>query len=261
MAALVKSELDPESFEIFDSHTIAERLALTVEFTTLKEGAKYKQKLSDILERAERHPIVAFELSKLEDQLKVELIECGLYETFKTKYQSNREVWEKRGEDGTVGKECMGLIQDQLFEARRLKTIIDRIHANPGLIPPEWMAPLPPGIRLATMGECNGETESPITYDDLKEGRIVKLTTDNKCYTLNDLVHFYNHHRGIDMRSPITRKELNAVDLEFMRILARRRRPLGMNGSWSGGKSKKSKKSKKTKKSQKTKRRKSKKLT
>jgi hypothetical protein len=75
------------------------------------------------------------------------------------------------GEEETVGEECIGLLQDELFEARRLKTIIDRIHANPGLIPPEWMAPLPPGIRLATMGECNGETESPITYDVLKEGK------------------------------------------------------------------------------------------
>jgi hypothetical protein len=152
------------------------------------------------------------------------------------------------GEDETVGKECIGLLQDELFEARRLKTIIDSIHANHGLIPPEWMAPLPAGIRLATMGECNGETESPITYDDLKEGKIVKLTTDGRCYTFNDLVHFYNHHRGVGMRSPITREDLNAVDIEFMRILASRRRPLGFNGSWSGGKKKtKSKKNKKSK--------------
>jgi hypothetical protein len=246
MAALVKTELDPESFANGEGHTIAQQLAQTVELTSLKEGEKYKQKLNEILERAERHPIVAFELFKLEEQLKIELIQCGLYERFKTKYQSNREVWEKMGEDETVGKECIGLLQDELFEARRLKTIIDRIHANPGLIPPEWMAPLPDGIRLATMGECNGETESPITYDDLKEGKIVKLTTDGICYTFNDLVHFYNHHRGVGMRSPITRTDLNATDIEFMRILTSRRRPLGFNGSWAGGK-KKSKKSKKSK--------------
>ena len=42
MAALVKTELDPESFVIFDAHTIAQRLAETVELTSLKEGAKYK---------------------------------------------------------------------------------------------------------------------------------------------------------------------------------------------------------------------------
>ena len=65
MAALVKTELDPESFANGEGNDIAERLALTIKLTDLKDGVEYNQKLTEILERAGRHPIVSFELNKL----------------------------------------------------------------------------------------------------------------------------------------------------------------------------------------------------
>ena len=255
MAAL-EPELTPESLSNGDAHDLAKGRSPFVQLTTLKDGAKYKQKLTEILERAGHHPIVSFEINKLEEALKVPLIACGIYESFKAKHESNPAVWEKSGEDGTVGEECIGLFEDEEFDAERVKTIIDQIHANPALIPPEWTQP--PGFKVTDIGDCNGETDSPISLEPFKEGEIVKLS-DGKCYSIPDLITFYNS--GVPRISPLTRKVFEPLEVDLMRRLSLRRRPLAFNGSWGGkkktktkrknkGKSKKSKgtKSKKNKK-------------
>jgi hypothetical protein len=177
----------------------------------------------------------------------------GLYKSFEAKYKSNPAVWKKMGEDGTVKEECIGLFEDEEFEADRVKQVIDQIHANPALIPTEWTQP--PGFRVTDKGDCNGETESPLSYEDFKEGEIVRLS-DNKCYNIQDLINFYNS--GVPRISPFTRQAFTPQEVELMRSLTLIRRPLGFNGSWSGGKSKKSKKSKKIMKSKKSKKSKTK---
>jgi len=232
MAAL-EPELTPESLVRGDGHLLAKGRAPLVELATLKDGAKYKQKLNEILERAGRHPIVSLELNKLEEALKVPLIACDIYDSFKSKYESNSEVWKSMAEDGTVEENCIGLFEDEEFEADRVKSLIDQIHANPGLIPAEWMQP--PGFKITDKGDCNGETESPISFDDLKEGEIVKLS-DGKCYNIQDLIAFYNS--GAPRISPLTRQPFTPQEVELMRRLSLIRRPLGFNGSWTGGKSK-----------------------
>jgi hypothetical protein len=249
MAALEEPELTPESLSNGDAHDIAEGHAPFVQLTTLKDGAEYKQKLTEILERAGRHPIVSFELNKLEEALKVPLIACGIYKSFETKYKSNPTIWKKMSEDDqTVGEECIGLFEDEEFEADRVKQVIDQIHANPALIPAEWSHP--PGFSVTDKGDCNGETESPLSLDELKEGEIVKLS-DGRCYNIQDLINFYNS--WAPRRSPFTRQPFTPQEVEFMRRLTLRRRPLGFNGSWAGGKLKKNTKTKKNKKSKKSK--------
>lgn len=262
MASLEEPELTPESLSNGDAHALAKGRAPRVQLTDLKDGAKYKQKLTEILERAGRHPIVSFELNKLEETLKVPLIACDIYKSFEAKHASNPEVWEKSGDYGTLGEECNILFEDKEFDADRVKRIIDQIHANPALIPPEWSRP--PGFRVTDIGDCNGETDSPISLDPFKEGEIVKLS-DGKCYSIQDLITFYNS--GAPRISPLTRKVFDPPEIELMRSLSLRRRPLGFNGSWSGGKKKttatkktkgtkgtKSKKSKKSKKNKKSRR-------
>jgi hypothetical protein len=174
-------------------------------------------------------------LNKLEEALKVPLIACGIYKSFETKYKSNPAIWKKMAEDQTVGEECIGLFEDEEFEADRVKQVIDQIHANPALIPSEWSQP--PGFRITDKGDCNGETDSIFSLDELKEGEIVKLS-DGKCYNIQDLIHFYNS--GTDRNSPFTRQPFTPQEVEFMRRLTLIRRPLGFNGSW-GGKWKKHK--------------------
>jgi len=255
MAALEEPELTPERLSNGDAHQLAKGHAPFVQLTTLENGTEYKQKLTEILERAGRHPIVSFELNKLEEALKVPLIACGIYKTFEAKYKSTA-VWKRMGDDQTVEEECIGLFEDEEFDADRVKQIIDQIHANPALIPPEWSRP--PGFRITDKGDCNGETESPLSLDELKEGEIVKLS-DGRCYNIQDLINFYNS--WAPRRSPFTRQPFTQEEVEFMRRLTLRRRPLGFNGSWAGGKkkSKKSMKSKKSKTKPKTKKTKNKK--
>jgi len=247
MAAL-ELELTPESLVRGDANKLAKGHAPFVQLTTLEGGAEYKQKLTEILERADRHPIVSFELNKLEEALKVPLIACGIYKSFEAKYKSDTAVWKKQGPDGTLEEECIGLFEDEEFDADRVKQIIDQIHANPALIPPEWSHPA--GFRITDKGDCNGETESPLSLDELKEGEIVKLS-DGRCYNIQDLINFYNS--GAPRRSPFTREPFTPQEVEFMRALTLRRRPLGFNGSWYGGKKTKSMKSKKSMKNKKNK--------
>lgn len=259
MAALEEPELTPEHLSNGDGHVLAKGHAPFVQLTTLENGAEYKQKLTEILERAGRHPIVSFELNKLEEALKVPLIACGIYKSFEARYKPDTAVWKRMGEDEqTVEEECIGLFEDEEYDAERVKTIINQIHANPALIPPEWSRP--PGFRITDIGDCNGETESPLSLEPFKEGEIVKLS-DGKCYNIQDLINFYNS--WAPRRSPFTRQPFTQEEVEFMRSLTLRRRPLAFNGSWAGGKKKtkttKSKKSKKSKTKPKTKKTKNKK--
>jgi hypothetical protein len=214
----------------------AKYLGPNYKLTTLKEGEKYKQYLNDILERANGHPIVAFELNKLEEKLKIQLIMLQFFESYKTK-KSQTELWNK------VKDEFKQIYMDLLFEARRLKEEIVNIRENPRLIPSEWSTP--PGFSIINKEDCDGE-KSPISREMLKEGEIVKLS-DGQCYNLTDLIWLYNS--DTPLQSPITRAPFESPEKNLMRTLTLKRRPLGYNGNWNGGRrSRKSRKSRKIKK-------------
>ena len=213
----------------------AKKLGPNLKLTTLKEGIKYKQYLNDILERADGHPIVAFELNKLEEKLKIQLIKCAMFESYKTK-KSKTELWNE------VKDDFKQIYMYLLFEARRLKDEIVNIRENPELIPSEWSNP--PGLSVINKEDCDGQTISPISREMLKEGEIVKLS-DGQCYNLTDLIFLYNS--DTPLQSPVTRAPFEAPEKNLMRTLTLKRRPLGYNGDWNGGRrSRKSRKSRKT---------------
>lgn len=195
----------------------AERLGPSLELTSLKEGKKYKDYLNDILERAD-HPIVAFELTKLEEALKIALIKCAMFYSYKNKSTK----WDEVKED------FKQIYVDLVFEARRLKDVIIKIHKHPELIPDEWSS-----LPFTLAKDCNDHV-SPISREPLKN--MVKLS-DGHCYNVTDLILMYNSNTPLV--SPFTKAPFEAIEKNLMRTLTLKRRPLGLNGSW-GGRSRKS---------------------
>lgn len=213
----------------------AKSLGPNLKLTSLKEGVKYKQYLNDILERAGGHPIVAFELTKLEEKLKIKLIECAMVDSYRVKKSSNTKLWNEVKED------LKQLYLDNMFEARRLKEEIVKIRENPRLIPTEWLNPS--GFRVTK--ECNDQKVSPLSREMLKENQMVKLS-DGHCYNLTDLIFLYDSNTPL--QSPITGAPFEAKEKNLMRTLTLKRRPLGYNGRWNGG-TRRSRKSRKSSKS------------